>query len=950
MATFAVVVEMLVDGAWLNITRVSADMRVLSADAGARGIPITRGRSDDQGRIPPTTANIDYLDNNNALDGENPASPYYRKIGPATPVRVTIEGSVRCEIELATMRTTTTTRTGASPIIQHEIELAGQTMRLEGARKPIRSAATRRFSRETPWQWWALESGPGLQVLEVPSSIAVQKPEEPHRRTDLKALRASPATAGGSENARASGVVSGGSTAGPPGSAGGVDVSDGGQLQAVFALPIPAVGLTQLIVEGAFQFSTPVDAAGSGSVVRLNLTSDVTIQLFAQPVDITAAMVFEINSTTEIISQTNSQVIIDDGDWHHVIMIFDRVSSTRFDYAVYIDGTPYFLGTTASSPLRDITQFTLSATGEVGAVTQWAIWKDGYLPGGETQGWTTISGFTGLTPDSVIESLLEEAGIATSQVGFDLFSETIEIEALPAGALMDQVTAAAQAGQHLVYEKRDDYTEIVRRARTNLYNQVPKITLRYAQLLTGLTAESNAYDQRIANDVTVSNGTDEGQFVVPDDDPWHWTTQAPPLGAGVRDVSESAPVAAEDLRPIAAWLAHLRSWRERRYLAITLELGKDSTAFPLTGFTSAERTAIRALELGDVIAIDTSSAPATIPYDEVRLMLQGYSETVALPLHTITLNVTPADAWEVEVTDSGPTSAIANKIDSDDTSVKLAPGDGPAWSEAEDFFHISVNGDPMTVESISTNTPAYVATGAASYADNAAVSPALPAGITPDVGQLLLCWAGRRGTTATIATPSGWTGITAQGAGYLFAKYYVTGDVAPTCTPSGGAAGTTIGAQVAAFTGLSMMLDKNLTNALSNSGVSGQENGSAQNVAYTALTGRRASDALFIFGKKDDDWTGVAPPASMTEVGDSSSLLGNDMGMAWYFLASAGVKQSTATGSLVVTGGAAAVSAAMSVILRPLQTATVTRAIAAAGAAHSPGETIHAWRPGVNAL
>lgn len=959
MAAFVVVLEMLIDGAWLDITRVDDDTRMLSLDAGTRGVSVTRGRTDDVGRIPATTAEIDYLDNSNILDGENPLSPHYRKIGPATPVRLTVDGSVRCEIELAALRTTTTPRVGTTHLIQHRMEIAGQTMRLEGANKPVKSAATRRYSRESPWQWWAMETGTGLQVLEIPSSIPASRPDSTERRVDLEPLRASPASAGGDENARASGVVSGGTTAGPPGSAGGVDVSGGGQLQADFALPLPPTGLNDLIVEGAFQFAQPVDEFGAGSVVRLHLTTEVTIQLFAQPVDVFAAMVFEIGSSTETIAQQNSQVIIDDGDWHHVIMIFERTSASTFDYAVYIDGTVYFAGTTTNTALYDITQFTLSATGEVGAVTQWAIWKDDYLPTGNTAGYATISGYTGQTPGAVIQTLLEEAGI-NFQVDADdpsdeLFSETIEIKSLAAGSLMDQVSNAAFGGQHLLFERRDGYDTYVKRPRTSLYNQVPRITLSYAQLLGGFTGEQNAYDQRIINDQTITNDSTSGRFVIPDDDPWHWTTQAPPTGAGVRDVSESAPIADEDLRPLAAWIAHVRSWREKRYLNITVELAKDATAYPDTGFTEAEIALIRSLDIGDVIAVDTSDAPATIPYDELRFMIQGYVETITLPLNTFTFNLSPADIWEVEVTDFGPTAVIANVIDDNDTSIKIAPGDGPAASEVEDFFHIAVNGDPMTVTSILTETPFHVATGALAAADNASVVPALPGGATTaDVGQVLLILAAARGTGAAVPVePAGWETVWSSGTAgeiKMFGKYYVTGDAAPTITMTGGAAGTTLAAVMASFSRLSLVLDKNLQVPSSVSGFIGSVNASAQNIAFSAFEPRRASSMTMIVGKKDDDWTGVAIPSGYTEVADLSSTLGNDIGLAWYSRVSAGTTIDVAAGSLVVSGGAAAASVGVAFALRPLQTATVTRAIAGLGTSHTAGETIHAWRPGVGAL
>lgn len=954
MVTFDVTLHMLVSGAWLNITRLDDNTRVLIADeTGAQAITINRGRQDEQGKIGPTTVDLTYLDRLNVLDGQNYLSPYYGLIGPSTPVRVTVDGNVRAEIELASLRSTTTPTSEATPIIQHQFAAAGQRLRLEGAKKLRQSAATRRYRAEQPWQWWAMEKGPGVQVTNLPSSIPPRRPDTSEARTDLVALRASPASVGALENARTSGVVSGDTTTGPPGAAGAVNLSGGGQLQATFPVPGLGAGLNTLIVEGSFQFATPVESGNVGQIVRLNLTAEVTIGLFAQPEVDAGPLVWEINSGTEIISQSNNQVVPDDGSWHHVIIILERTSATTFDFAVYYDGEVYFLSATTATALADITQFTLSPSGELGAVSQWAIWKDGYEPAADLGGWITISGFNGMTPDDVIDTLLTEQGIETNNnAPFALFSETIEITALPAGALFDQIDVAAEAGQHLVIEKRDEYDEITRILRNSRYNRLPTVTITYQQLVGDLTPVTDSYDGRIVNDFTASNGQgNEERYVIPDDDPLHWTTQAPPTGAGVRDQSGQFPVTAGNLRQLAAWITHARGWKEKRWLGISVNLSKTVEEFPDTGFTAEQIAGLRELDAGHVLAIDCTDSPATVPYNELRLSIEGYVETAAKFGNAITFNATPADIWEVDVTEFGPTAAIVNVIDDNDTSVRLAPGDGPAVSDTEGDFYISINGDAMKVTAQSTSTPATIGTpGAAAYADNAAVVPPLPTGMTVDVGHLMLLYATSRANTCTFATPSGWTPITTNAAGYLFGKYYRTGDTAPTVTPSGGSAGVTVGAQITSYAFLSMVLDKNAMDPLATLGYTAQANASAANIAYPYMAGRRPSSAMLLFMRKDDDWTSVATPSGFAETGDSSSVAGNDMGMASYFKASAGVEPSVAAGSATVTGGASAASAAMSVALRPIQILTVTRAIAGAATSHVTGEAVHIWRPGAVAL
>src|SRR5687768_2247229 len=95
--TFAVTVELFLSGAWLDITEIDDDTKVLAAGS----VAITRGRSDQQGRVAPTEVRFSYRDNNALFDGDNPASAYYRQIGLGTPMRVTVDGEVRAVVEIA---------------------------------------------------------------------------------------------------------------------------------------------------------------------------------------------------------------------------------------------------------------------------------------------------------------------------------------------------------------------------------------------------------------------------------------------------------------------------------------------------------------------------------------------------------------------------------------------------------------------------------------------------------------------------------------------------------------------------------------------------------------------------------------------------------------------------------------------------------------------------------
>ncbi len=953
--TFDVKVEIEVDhpasvGGWLDITRINERTRVLGLNGA--GVQVTWGRTADLEEIPPTQVQFRYRDQDAFLDGENPLSPLYRKVGPGTPLRVSIDGDVRAVVDLASVLPEWDDHPDN---VQANVDSFGVKRRLGQGGKPVESALTCYYRRETPWQWWSFESGQGYQVRTVPSSLPAGY-----------ALVATPPDSG-SSNARESGVVSGGTTVGPLGATNALDVSDGGQLTVNLPILGPSLGLSRLIVEVGYQFAAPVDAVGgSGSILRINLGGATVIQVFALPVGGGGPAVFELSSDSgEFISATSSGGgILDDGAWRYVQVDLQRATSTTLTYRVYLSGNAVseFAGTTTATALLDPTQVAVSATGELGAVSHLAIWKDGYLPSdpptGPTPGGSYRAFFAYVgdnydpeSPTDRFVRLTGEQGIPSSVLGYTYDPEDGGHRIGPQGPKLqlDLLEEAQRAGMAALREDRTTAGALVMRTRDSMYNQPvgAGVALTYAGHV-GKPFRPALQDDGLANDVTANSAENlPASYVIPDDDLRHWSTQAQPDGAGVRDVAEDfnlfTPARLEDF---AAWWAHVRAWREKRFLELSVDLARPQ-------FTADEIAAVRGLNTGDPIYIDTTGAPAYIPYDELRLMVQGGTEHLTRYQHVITFNLTPLDIYEVEIVDPGPTSTIANAIDDNDTSVKLVPGDGPPFITTGEDFHISVGGDPMTVTSISVDTPALLGTGTAAYADNATVNPALPAsGITPDVGQLLVCFASCRQTGAGVvgAAPTGWTTIMSNTAGdvKLFGRYYRTGDTAPAVTTTGGAAGNTLGAQVAAWSGLSMTLDKNKPGKYPNGWVE-SVNGSAANIAYPAYLARRTNTGVLLLGRRDDDWTSVATIAGTSEVGDSSSTAGNDVGLVWDFY-NPGAPALVIAQSFTVTGGGAAGSDGLVVGLRPLQTATVTRGIAGLATSHVPGATVISWRPGAVGL
>lgn len=196
-------------------------------------------------------------------------------------------------------------------------------------------------------------------------------------------------------------------------------------------------------------------------------------------------------------------------------------------------------------------------------------------------------------------------------------------------------------------------------------------------------------------------------------------------------------------------------------------------------------------------------------------------------------------------------------------------------------------------------TSTFVAHGAAVTGNNVPLTPPLPAGIAD--GQLLLLVASIRSTFVGghAVTPADWDPLGHTPNGFqIYAHTYATGDTAPTITWTGGAAGDDVIAQIAAFA--------NTTQVGTETEL---DNGSAaQNVAYQAVTLPADGMALIVAWKADDN-TSVTPPAGFTQIDNVSSIAGNDSSVFWFYQLGLTEGTTIPAGSIVVTGGAAAVSA-----------------------------------------
>lgn len=227
-------------------------------------------------------------------------------------------------------------------------------------------------------------------------------------------------------------------------------------------------------------------------------------------------------------------------------------------------------------------------------------------------------------------------------------------------------------------------------------------------------------------------------------------------------------------------------------------------------------------------------------------------------------------------------------------------------------------------------TISYVGIGAIAVGNNTSVVPAFPTGL--ERGDLMILVAAIRNSgTGTVVGPAGWYPMKISGNLAVYGRYYEDGErtalagvadeAAPTVTFANGAANATTQAQILALRGTDKLLSRVVVNSID------QLNGSAQNIAVPGLVAA-ATDTLadpdlvtmVVIGWKQDDWTSVAELSGQlfTEISDSPTTTGDDAGIEIQYRIGGGVGFDTFTGtSLVVTGGANAISRAIVLALAP---------------------------------
>lgn len=498
--------------------------------------------------------------------------------------------------------------------------------------------------------------------------------------------------------------------------------------------------------------------------------------------------------------------------------------------------------------------------------------------------------------------------------------------------------SCADADLGTLHEARGS-TELVFHARAPLYNATPVATLDLSAGQVAEAPEVQPDDQLTINDY-VAKRVDGSSFrVIQETGPM---SVLPPGQGGIGRYDDSDEYAVqhdEQLPPIAGAVVHAGTLRQGRYPKVPVKLHSDAIA----GDPELHGSLL-SIGVDDRLVI-TNNTQIHV-YDDIEQIARGYSEVIGHVVGDVAIDITwncsPAAPYNAFVLDSdtlGKLDSSSSTLDEPATSGATAlwvVSEREKWTTdaGEMPIPLKLGGEVVTATAIGSATPALVAVGAAAHANNAAVTPTMPAGVAG--GDLLLVLAaGRASGSLEPNIPDGYEMLIDASNVRLFGKEHSGSEVAPQITFTASVANSTCSAQMAGFTNTSL---RAAVAAVA------QLNGSAQNIAYPAADPAMPYIATLMIriGWKADDWTSVAALAGHTELGEPSSTLGDDQGLVWdYAVVDPDRPTANDAGSFVVTGGASAISRGAVIGLYSRQLITVTRAVNGVVKAHNAGDEVH---------
>jgi hypothetical protein len=632
-------------------------------------LTITRGRADEQSQAAPQTM-VFTLDNRSGkYSPRNPLSPLYGKVGRNIQVRCTIDNG------------TLTRYYGEIPSLAPQWDEAHSDNWVQVAAAGI----TRRLSQGQPTmsnalQDWVLAQ-PTLAAY-YPLSGGTDTTSSPNIAPSMTGMfggRNSPSfTYGADMGAAWLGTGMELNSTGDAAWMQGAGAATGAFAALDLVFQSPAIGVLDI------QLWPDWDSYYN---VRLNTSADAgTIQ----------TSYFDGNDTLVTNAATGVIPALQDTQLHTFRLLLRNQPGLAIQYVVYIDGVAVDAGTNGivqtlnGTPLFRFfySRFTGQTVTNIAHVALWADNTEANLP--SVTAYTAAAfAHAGETAVDRITRVCSDGDIALTTVG-------TAAESMPMGpqfteSRLEQIRDCESTDMGILLEQRDQ-PGLLYLSRTSLYNQTPAFTLNYPAGQVVAPLEPVDDDQATRNDVTATRRDGGSARYTVDTGPL--STLDPPNGVGRYATEVTVNVETDGMLPaIASWVANIGTLDESRWPSVSVNL-------QAPGMNSTLRAAIKAADVGDLFTI-TGMSKAFI-YDDVNLIIVGYSETIDPFMHTITFNCMPADPYTVGVWSASASSGtfrwdtggstLNSSATSTATSLSVATAAGNAlWTTDSNAFPFDVN-------------------------------------------------------------------------------------------------------------------------------------------------------------------------------------------------------------------------------------------------------------------
>lgn len=613
-------------------------------------VRITRGRPNETSRIVPQICSLTLDNRDGRFSPRNPAGPYYGYLGRNTQLRVSrLQNGVRRYRFVGEVPSWPTTWDISGTDVYVPIQAAGQLRRLQQGTQLLGSAMFRGYALSeagslTAVAYWPCEDG----------ATATQ--------------------------------ISGGLPGTPPMSIlGSPNLASDGSF--VCSLPLPV--LNGSVLSGV----VPSYAGGSSNILRLLLAvptsssiTDPTViaSMYTngtiKRVDLRwrtagALEVVGYDSSGTQLATTGPVAFAVNGQLLRVSMELNTngtgVDLTVVTLVVGATNFTFFSTTLASSQVGNATRVVINPSGSITDVTVGHISYQSISDAltdlvDQLRAWNLES------PGNRYARLAAEQGVSVGNFSPD-FSKIGPSNSVTMGYQLSDTYAnliqqIADTDGCLIYEARDQ-AAIVRRSRISLYNQgtsyqpsLRGLTLDYA--LSQMSGPLNPLDDDAytRNDITVQRLSGASATAVLASGAL--STQAPPAGVGDYATTFSLSTGTDaGLPDHAHWRLHLGTVDEPRYPQIMLNLRHSQ----FTGNVDLLNQALT-MDIGDLVVIN--NAPGWMPPDQIRQILQGYTETLGVFEHDMVLNCSPEAPYRVGMLED----QVLSRADTDGSTLAAALG------------------------------------------------------------------------------------------------------------------------------------------------------------------------------------------------------------------------------------------------------------------------------------